>query len=228
MSAAQTAERGAAIKNPASEDYFSRAIPEPYCILGLKLRPLSVGRYRLLKRFNVAFVADEAAEATVQDLLLGVLICSMRVEEFVEFAASPNFTKEVRRWSRAIFPHPWICALPFIGKWWRGRHAFNIVEKMNLFERYIADAQKIPRYTMRHNSPSTNQAHWSHNIEICLRSELGWTGEEINEQPLSKALADYFRHAENQGTIRVLSDEDFEMADYNAKQIEAALAAMNN
>jgi hypothetical protein len=211
-----------------TQDYFSSSIPEPVRLLGLQLRPLSVGRYRLLKRFDIAFVAEGPAHAGVPDLLLGVLICSMRVDEFLEFAAAPNFTRDIRRWSKRLFPHVWICALPGFGKWWRRKRGFNVLEKLAAFEAYIAEAQRIPRYTMRDNNPQAHSSHWSHNLEICLRSELGWTLEEINESPLSKALADYFRHAENSGAIILLTDDHFAAAAHNDAAIAAALAAVQS
>jgi hypothetical protein len=226
MNAATAISGAATVPAPDSHDYFARAIPDPYRILGLQLLPLSVGRYRLLKRFEVAFVADGEASAGISDLLLGVLICSMRVDEFMEFSTSPNFKRDIRRWSKRVFPKSWICALPFCGKWWRRTRGFNVLEKIALFQHYIADAKKIPHYTTRENSPRTNSGHWSHCIEICLRSELGWTQEEINEEPLSKALADYFGFAESRGMISLLSDEDLANAEGNAARIAEAFAAL--
>lgn len=223
---AATAPCGAASPPALTPNYFHRLVPEPVRLLGLKLRPLSVGRYRLLRRFDVAFVAEGEAKATVDDLLLGVLICSMRVDDFLEFAASPNFEREIRRWSRRAFPHVWICALPWIGKWWRARYGFNVLVKMTEFQNYIVEAQRIQRYTTKDNSPVTNSAHWSHSIEICLRAELGWTAEEINEAPLSKALADYFAHAEANGSISLLSDADISEAEANRRALEAMMQTM--
>jgi len=210
------------------DDYFTRSIPEPVRLLGLQLLPLSVGRYRLLNRFASPFVAEEPATANLPDLLLAVLICSMRVDEFLEFSVAPNFNRDIRRWSKRLFPKVWLCALPWFGKWWRAKRGFNVLEKLAAFERYIADAQRIPRYTMQENSPQRNSAHWSHNLEICLRSELGWTAEEINEAPISKALADYFRHAENSGAIVLVTDADLAAAAHNDAQIAAALERQRN
>lgn len=225
MEDGQPAATPSAIRHPpSSADYFTRAIPDPVRILGLQLRPLSVGRYRLLHRFQVAFVAEGEASAGVSDLLLGILICAMRVDDFLQFAGSPQFHPDVRRWSRRVFPHPWLCWLPWFGPWWRRTRGFNVVEKIALFQNYIAEAQRIPRYTLKNNSPQTNTSHWSHSIEICLRSELGWTAEEINEAPLSKALADYFRHAESNGLVILLTDEDLQTADYNAGRVALAIA----
>ena len=47
-------------------------------------------------------------------------------------------------------------------------------------------------------------------MEVILRGELGWSEEEINERPLSKALSDYFKWAENKGQIRLMTDWEIE------------------
>lgn len=231
MNAAPTATSGAAIpENPAAPeaidphaDYFTDLVPEPYRILGLTLRPLSLGRYRLMRRFGVAFVDDDAAKADAGDLLLGVLICSMRCDEFLKFANSPGFAKEIRRWSRKIFPHPWICALPFgLGKWWRTKHAFDLREKMQLFQNYIESNSKSPRYWDESDNARLSGAHWSHSCEVVLRGQVGWTLEEINEEPLNKAIWDYYKHMESQGLIRLMTKDEIEHIDRQPTPEEAA------
>ena len=194
-----------------SAAYFNAAIPEPFRILGLTLKPLSLGRYRLLKRFDVAFVADEATKGGVSDLILGLLICSMRVDEFVTWANSKSFARDVRRWSRSLCRFPILGFLPWYGKRWREKHSFNIVEKMGLFGAYISQHTKVPSYWDETQSDTTSAAHWSQSLDVLLRSELGWTNEEINEEPLSKALSDGFKLAENKGQVRLMTDQELQM-----------------
>ncbi len=196
--------------------YFQAAIPEPFRILGLELKPLSLGRYRLLKRFDCAFVADEARNATIPDLILGVLVCSMRVDEFLAFINSGKLSKEVRKWGRKICPHPWIGKLPWMGKRWREKHSFNVIEKFALFNRYIKLHSEYPDYFEESEDGKSSGAHWCHALDVTLRSELGWNEEEINEEPLSKGLFSYFKFAEAQGSIRLMSEADVKMGKENA------------
>jgi len=194
-----------------SPSYFSAAIPEPFRILGLSLKPLSLGRYRLLRRFECAFVAEEEAAAGVSDLLLGGVICSMRVDEFLEKAGAASqgrLQREIRRWGRRVCPWAWISAVPLVGKWWRKHHAFDALEKMALFRRYLDEGSVVPKYWEEEGGGRSSGAHWAQSVEVVLRGELGWTAEEINEAPLSKALADYFRWAENKGLVRLMTAEE--------------------
>jgi hypothetical protein len=188
--------------------YFTAALPEPYQILGLRLKPLSLGRYRLLKRFGCAFVADEEASAGINDLILGLVICSLRVEEFMRRLEDGTLKREVRKWGRKICPCAWMGLIPVLGKWWRRKYAFDVFEKEGLFSAYLRDGSKEPKFWDENKDGGTSGAHWAQSIEVILRSELGWTDEEINEAPLTKALADYFKFAESQGFVRLMSDEE--------------------
>jgi hypothetical protein len=208
---------------------FTAAIPEPYQILGLKLLPLSLGRYRLLHRFKCAFVADGSASATMGDLLMGLAICSLRCDEFLKSYETGEFFTFLKRWAKRINSNPpWylrgkygrILSCTFLGRRWRKTHSFNFIEKMKLFERYITDAQKMPTYIPTQSSNHRNTAHWSTSVEIILRSELGWTVEEINEAPLSKAVSDYFKHLEQQGLVTIFTEQDLEEGRQNAAALE--------
>lgn len=189
--------------------YFTAAIPEPYRILGLELKVLSLGRYRLLKRHGCAFVADGETTAGVQDLILGLIICAMRVDAFNAGLRNGSIKKDIRRWGRKVCPLAWLGAVPIIGKYWRRNHAFNVIEKMGLFKAYLDAGSRMPKYWDESSgSGGQSGAHWSHSVEVVLRGELNWTEEEINEAPLSKALMDYFKYAENQGQVRLMTDDE--------------------
>lgn len=220
-----------------ADDFFCKDIPEPFQILGLKLRSLSIGRYRRMARHGVAFVSEEKTKAGIGDLLLGCIICSMPCKEFDEFVVSPNFTKDISRWQKRISPLSPIGRIPILGalwlvamwksafeKNWRANNSFNFIEKMALFQNYIDDAQKIPKVIPKNVPHGTSTSHWSHNIEVVLRGELGWTREEIEERPLSNAIADYFKHMENQGLVAILTERDQEDIKFNDEAIKKAIA----
>jgi hypothetical protein len=191
--------------------YFSAAIPEPFRILGLRLKPLSLGRYLILRRFNCAFVDDEEAQAGIPDLLLGLVVCSMRVDEFLAAAESGTLQRDIRKWGRKVCPLAWVSLLPWVGKFWRKNHAGDALGKINLFRQYIARGSEIPAYWDEGASKRGIGGHWTQAVELTLRGELGWTKEEIDEQPLSKALWDYFKWLEGNGAIRLMSDQELKM-----------------
>ena len=70
-------------------DYYQAAVPDGWQVLGVKLRPLSLGHLILLKRYGSAFVVGGIP--TEADLVLSVLICSRTYEDGVELVESGRF-----------------------------------------------------------------------------------------------------------------------------------------
>lgn len=228
-----TLQTGAAFNGQAAvNDFFTRDIPEPYRILGLTLLPLSIGRYRRMARFGCAFVSENEAKTSGSDLILGVLICSMTCAEWDALSISGKLQKTISRWLRTIKAVPpfylrgkWgrVISATWVGRLWRKYNSFDLLEKSKLFNEYIADAQKVPRFLTKESGHGVSNSHWSHNIEVVLMGELGWTHKDIEERPLSKALADYFKHLENQGLITILTELDWQMIQSNNAAIEQSL-----
>jgi len=179
-------------------DYFTAAIPEPWQILGLRLRPFSLGHYRILRRFKCGFVDDASVEATREDLIFGVLVCSMKPADFMTMIDSDDCIETMRAWGKKV-------------------GSFDALEKSKLFKEYIEAHSAVPAYwEEKQGSPSG--AHWSQCVEVTLRSKLGWTDDEIDNNALSKAFADYFKHAENEGAIRLMTQAEIELIEAGKEQ----------
>ncbi len=264
MTAASTANSGAAIpQSPAPEvkplhhaDYFSQIFQVPPFICGRQLKTLSIGRYRMMSRFKVAFAADDVRPATAGDLLMGVLICSMEIKEFSDFASHPSFRRKVEQWGRQFgFFEPVLFERTlnprfFFGsmfhwmfkKLWPAEYDRQDIEYLTQetqkFQDYIKEGSTAPDYWDESPDSRASAAHWSQSIEVVLCGNLNWTAEMINEEPLGKALWDYFKFMENQGLVRLMSkDEAAEVnktltpeenaqADTAAAEMIAALARM--
>lgn len=181
----------------AANCYATAALPEPVRLLGLQLRPFSLGHYIKLKRFCCAFVDESTTDATIGDVLLGVLCCSMASDvdpskdEFLLFADSKNFNKQVWKWCRKI-------------------RRDNIKEKAKLFASYIKRGSEMPLYWDGENDGAETGASWAHVVYECLVADLGYTPNEALNMPMSRALFDYFRHAERNGAVELMRPEDAE------------------
>ena len=212
-------------------DYFDQIMPAPPVVCGRQLKVLSIGRYRLMSRLKVAFVAETERTAAAGDLLMGVLICSLSCDEFMELLAEPDFKEQVQRWGRRMgfFPPQWF-SWPVIGKWlekYFGQliaeaDAEFLAEQMQLFQQYIVEGSKTPPYWDESPGERVSGAHWSQSIEAVLREHQGWTKQEIAEKPLTKALWDYFKHMENQGMVRLMTDDERREAEKPLDPIKAA------
>ena len=182
---------------------FAATLPEPFTILGLRLLPLSLGRYRLLKRFDSPFVADEEKAITpdilTKELFFALLICGLPVEEFKILLANPEkLAREARRFGKVA------------GKWISKTERFSIFETFESFKKYLRDGSAMPCHAMpKDGGAAESISHWSHSIEVTLRSKVGWDQHEIDEEPISKALVDFFKLMENEGAVTLMDHDDY-------------------
>lgn len=176
-----------------SAAYFRAAIPEPYQILGVKLRPFSLGHFIHMARHDVAFVSEKPAVAELSDLILGIQICSVTYEGFMEWIYSANVAEEMKEWGRKA-------------------KDFDFDEKVKLFREYIAEGSKQPPIFFE-EEPKQSGAHWTQSLKVGLQG-MGCSETEALNSPLSKAFEDYFKHAENMGAVRIANE-------FERSQIEA-------
>ena len=242
MNAAACDQSGAAIlENPAPEnviplgvpDYFEQIMPTPPRICGLALKPLSIGRFRRMKRQNVRFVSEAPLEITetklVGDLLKAVLICSMTCAEYDALLDDPTAAREVKRWAQQVgFLPERYYDWGILGQWFvkyivgekvtqmrNERAAAYLLGEMRKFQDYIMAGQVAPGWMDETTEGRSSAVHWSHSIEGVLREKQGWSKEEIDEEPLTKALWDYFKSMESMGLGYILSEA--EAAEYARK-----------
>src|ERR1051326_3175097 len=118
------------------DTYVKALIPEPYTILGVELKPFSLGHIFLMKRFNCKFSSDDPSTlGGIDDLLLGISICSRSYEEFLEFINDPKeFIDWTKAWGKAIKKH--------ITK----SKSFNLIKQFLLFKEYMKSGVVTPKY----------------------------------------------------------------------------------
>lgn len=182
----------------ASQSIFAAAAPEPFRILGLRLRPFSLGHYVILRRHACAFVADESQSVTREDLIFACLVCSMRFDEFNEWILGCNILDEIKAWGRKI-------------------GLFDLKEKSALFQRYLLSHSEVPAYWIeRENDGAVSGAHWAHTVFVCLTADLHFSRAEAWDIPLSEALLHFYKHAENNGAIRLMTPDEIPEDDKEA------------
>lgn len=213
----------------ASFNYFTAAYPEPWQILGVNLKPFSVGHFIKLKRLGCAFVAEDSTPATIGDLLLGIIVCSMSSDPDPE-------QDEFWRWYHRESPHGiygglmWRLkkvAARILGKqmltpaeydvYQFGRRVgqFDLEEKCKLFQRYVADNTiALPHWIEPPKGDEKKSgAHWVHSMVSCLSSHCGYSAKEAYNTTFAKALADYLKHAESNGIVRLMTEEEMKLTE---------------
>lgn len=180
------------------DKYVRATVPEQYRILGVRLKPLSLGHLILMKRYECAFAEDSTnTKAGVWDLLLGVAICSRSFQEFVDwFGDDERRDAWLTEWYKSIM---WEC---------KNTKGWNILHKFTLFNSYRREGIEVPLFFDESKTDDMKEsgAHWIQNVITTLVTKGRFSETEIYDVPLAKALSEYFKILENEGLISFMTD----------------------
>ena len=199
----------------ATSTYFAAAYPEPWQVLGVNLLPFSFGHYLKLHRLGCAFISEKEEQATIGDLLLGIVVCSMRsnpdpqLDPFWVWLHRDRPESVLQRLWWKINRNKLTPAEYEIMTWGRKVGIFELKEKAGLFSKYIEHHSQMPAYVEEPSDtpPRESGAHWAQSVIGSLVSKCGYTQIEAYNVPMPKAMSDFFKHAESEGSIRLLSQE---------------------
>jgi hypothetical protein len=206
----------------ARRDYFTQACPEPWQILGVRLRPFSLGHYFKLRRLDCAFVNDESRTASMYDLLMGIAVCSMTSDpdpdkdQFWQWfygSSKASFRLRLRNAFYALARKaPLTIAEWDMMAWGKECGEFDFAEKAKLFARYIAEHSTAPGF-WEDTKGETHEsgAHWSHSVLSVLTGKCGYTLEQAHNAPMSRALFDFYKIAESEGCGRMMTEQELKL-----------------
>lgn len=199
------------------EAYASACIPDTYTVLGLRLKPLSLGHYLLMRRYGCAYSSDVETDIGFSDLVTAVLICSMTFEECVDFFALPKvpfFSMEnLKTFGQAWYLSNKLGGAGYEIRMWgntfakqiRRRKGFNILNEAKTFQKYIMEGSQMPFYYDGDNkTDKPSGAHWSVALHSFLLTK--YSESEALNIPLRQAFIQYCKWAEEQGAIELFQD----------------------
>lgn len=193
------------MKSNQLENYTKALIPEPYIILGVPLRPLCLGHIFLMQRFGCKFSSEDPdTMGGIDDLILGISICSRTYEGFLEFIDNEKeFKSWTKKWGKAIKQQI------------KKEKHYDLFFKFSLFKEYLKHGIIIPKYWELETGEKTEESgtHWTHSVLNVLTSELGYSQSEALNVPVARALQDYFRYLEKNGAITLMTDDELEMVE---------------
>lgn len=201
-----------------ANDFFAAAYPEPWQILGVQLRPFSLGHYLKLSRLNCAFVSETETNASLSDLLLGVVVCSMPTH--VDQAKDPfwqwlgrkhgGLRYRLYKVKQRLFRRAVATPAEYDAYLWGKRIGkIDFASKVKMFSDYMDKCSACQPYVEEKTDaqPKVSGAHWAQSVLSALVAKCGYDMETALNVPISRALADFLKHAESEGTIRLLPSE---------------------
>lgn len=173
--------------------WFQALFVSPPIICGLQLRPYSIGHEMLLAEMGSPF-AYHSAQATDEDLLTALQICSRTFRECQDFTAGRFNVWRMARWAR---------------RW----HRIDLTTAHASFRTYLADYQRVPVREDGDTGGATIKAspYW-HFVRI-LTSVYGYSFDAAWDCPKAVATCCADVWSESQGGKGLVSDVEERIAD---------------
>ena len=166
-------------------DFNDTIVPDTYEVLGVKLRPFSLGHYILLEKNNCALLLG--GPATVLDFAIAVVVCSSTFEEFIESQRNG----EVERYTKRLAK---VCK------------QINLEKEAKFLADYIEEALTGPSYWFTEKG-KTLSTPLPQVIRLQLHKNTNLTETEIMNRPFAMNLWDIVTLGEMEGNLTIKTGE---------------------
>lgn len=187
-------------------EYYKAAVPEPWTILGLDLKPFSAGHLILLHRVESSFV--KGGDVTWDDLAISVFICSKTFEEACEAFDDPELNKFMADWHDQLTDN--------------GKTKIDFDAKAKMFNDYMEAGHKSPDYVYSVDASDIGDVPPVQFVKAYLLSKTNLTEKEFLNRPWSLSMWDFLTLQAQEGQVRLCSSQT--LAD--AQSIAANLAKL--
>lgn len=182
-------------------DYLSALVPPRFTVLGMELKPLSLGHKVLLEYIESPFETDGLVD--VPDIVLAAMICSRTFEEGVELLMSDDLKRRVSEVA---------VALQFKGRWpFRRVEPIRWPEKVELMRLYFDEHNKCPLFSVDAKAAdgSPDGCPLIQRVRVTLMSKLRLTDSQVMNRSWPLCLWDYLTIISASSSIRII-DKDAE------------------
>lgn len=177
-----------------TNDFHAVAIPEPTTILGVRLRPLSLGHIIILGRVKSSFVT-QGESTTLDDLALSVLICSLTYKRGVDLFNRTDLPRLFRRWHRKL-----------IGRlWWK--QTIDYQKKAEEFAEYIKRGSEIPNYAFRAEDFTDMNCPSVQIVKVAMMRDLHIPEAELMDRSWAMCLWDYVTLKAMAGQVQMVDGD---------------------
>ena len=177
-------------------DYHLACHPDPVTILGVRVRPFTLGHAHLLARMESPFIADgedgEPQPPAIGDVVLGVEICQRDYAAACAFLEQDNAARIIEKTAR---------------KWLKRNRAEDDVSPISEFIHYISHAAQGPRFWVEQKQAAKSGADWLQSLKLGLL-KTGRSVAEAMDTPLGEAMWDYAAYWESEGAVKLHTDSD--------------------
>lgn len=168
--------------------FHDTIVPDTYEVLGIRLRPFSLGHYILLEKNACALLLG--GPATVLDFAVSVVVCSSAFEEFLEAQASGQVEKHTKKLAK-------VC------------REIDLEKESQFMRDYLEDGLQGPSYWFKDKGKKL-ETPLVQVIRMQLHSKTNLTESEIMNRPFAMNLWDIVTLGEIEGTLNLKTEADDE------------------
>jgi hypothetical protein len=171
------------------DDYLTALLPEPFCVMGVKLKPCSIGHVAVLCRFNVKLpTVDEGYSPA--DVVHAVFFLSKSWREIIALLER-GYAEELNK-----FAAPWKKAKPS-----------HLLEALKAFGEYWKEQSVRPdvMYSSKNGKPSSAPPIGL--LYELFRHKLGYDEEEVMDMSYALAVYRMAIHNEQYGGVKFVDQE---------------------
>jgi hypothetical protein len=204
-----------------TDDFYLASVPDSVRLLGLDLRPLSLGHLILLRRYGSAFLSETNEPPTFSDLAISVLVCSLSYVEGLALRHDATIDEFMRRWHDRITG----CDRLLVKLGFKQPKLLDLQKECDAFSAYLSEHSKIPYYYF---NPSDFQAMECPSVQLVkvrLMRDMKFTEAELMDRSWALCLWDYVTLKAMEGEIKLGNRDDVASAQDAAKGLAEAIAA---
>jgi hypothetical protein len=168
-----------------AKEYHETAIPEPVAVLGIRLRPFSIGHALLLRRF-------EAEGADVESLLFGVLVCARDYNGALDLLLSPR-RLALECWKLGL-------RVRFSGT--------SLFEAINMFRQYVKNGSDHVEFYDDGKERRRIAAPPVAIVKVFLQRELGLSENDALNMPLGKGISEMLIARAMAGDCELIDEQE--------------------
>lgn len=196
-----------------NDGFYRAQLPDTSIVLGLPLRPLSLGHLILLSRMQSPFVVG--GERNWANLSASVLICAQTYEEGVASLDDPDMDRFMRKWHDKITGNDrWSVRLCL-----KSPNVLNLFLECSAFQEYLDANTKGPNFSYDPNKFRPLNCPSEQIIKIALMRDLHFTESEVLNRSWLLCLWDYTTLRTLAGQVDMVDDDAIQDAQNVAAEL---------
>ena len=201
-----------------NEKAFLDAVDPPaFRLLGVALRPFSLGHLILLSHLGNRFVVGDGAP-NLLDLIQGAFVCSRPFAQAQAAVRGPVF----RKWLRRCLVHLWgrqcLVRIGFLPL-----YSVSVPRMVQTFSDYVAahcHGPEVAPNDARHMDRPQPGTPFLQFVRVTLMARLNYSRTEVMDVPWCEALHDVFAYWELDGRTHLVSDRDRDLWEAHKAALE--------